>query len=107
MVPTGSHVVVVKASSLRDGRGKHNLTYHLLGESDDLLNLLESHEELPNDTVQTENRSATPLLPIYPDTHPFSADRSYHLAVDGKTFAAIREHFPDTIYRRVGHQHCH
>ena len=101
MVPGGSHVVMVKASLIKGGPGNCKLTYHLLGESDDILNLVESHEEIPNDTVQTENRAATPLLP-YHATLPFAVDKSYHLAMDGKTFAAIREHFPDTIYQRVG-----
>ena len=47
--------------------------------------------------VEFEPAVTDTCIPLLHD----SGFTSFHLAVDGKTFAIIREHFFDSIYQRV------
>ncbi|XP_064384739.1 polyamine-transporting ATPase 13A3-like isoform X2 [Halichondria panicea] len=89
MVPSGSRVVMVKASS--SVCGPPTLSYHLLEDQSDLLHLLESNNEFE----PTISDKPNPLS--FDSTHCLA----YHLAVDGKTFALIKEHFTDSVYQRL------
>ncbi|XP_064387649.1 polyamine-transporting ATPase 13A3-like isoform X2 [Halichondria panicea] len=84
MVPKTDQIVMVTASM----SDTPTLSYHLV--QDQCNSLIDTSAEFEPAVTDT-------CIPLLHD----SGFTSFHLAVDGKTFAIIREHFFDSIYQRL------
>lgn len=72
------------------------VSYHLLGEGQDTAQLITSATFSYGDRV---DQPSSPLLGNQEEEEEVVVDRPFHLAVDGKNFAIIREHCPELFQR--------